>query len=229
MTVNFTTWKGITDGQTYGIPDPDVYLQDDWGDNKLTDRDGSGTTTHNGEEGVYRPEWTTRSGDNNPTVENEQLTMTGCDAIHTDINLNLDETITWELTNVNVSDSAGDSSDAVVVHLWAEQVSDPSDKTDGEFSQLNESYGLVIANTDNNLRLRRSDENGDVTDIISGQTPENATFDATVTRDSEGNWEVLEDGESKGTGQNTDLSNPDKAVFTAQDDADVDFDEYKVR
>ena len=29
MTVNFTTWKGITDGQTYGIPDREVSRPDD--------------------------------------------------------------------------------------------------------------------------------------------------------------------------------------------------------
>ena len=29
MTVNFTTWKGITDGQTYGIPDSEPYYKID--------------------------------------------------------------------------------------------------------------------------------------------------------------------------------------------------------
>ena len=49
LTVNVT--------KASAIPDSDAYIHDDWDDGKLTNRDDSGTTTTNEQEGFYRPEW----------------------------------------------------------------------------------------------------------------------------------------------------------------------------
>ena len=51
MTVNFTTWKGITDGQTYGIPDSGAdhqWLWDEGSEDTLADNIGSKDQTRQG-------------------------------------------------------------------------------------------------------------------------------------------------------------------------------------
>ena len=218
MTVNFTTWKGITDGQTYSIPD--AYLYDDWGDNKLQDRDDNETTTYNGVTGFYRPEWTVIDGSSEPSVDNEMLTIAGGDGIFHELNLNLDETITWELANVDLSDGGSTGSDNSWFYLWSEQVDNET------FDRLEDSYYLDFV-TDERVRMEYIDDAGNVDSLIEDSDPP-AVGDYTVTRSSDGTWELLVDGDSKGTTQDTKSENPQFTGFQGRDNPDHDFDEVKV-
>ena len=203
------------------IPDSDVYLQDDWGDNNLRDRENSGTTTHNGVEGVYRPEWNTAEGFVDPTVANEQLTIENGEGIDTEINLNLDETVTWELNGVDVSGSSTDSSDQARVALFAEQRTDYNDD-----NSLHRSYTLFIRR-DSSLGIQEIDNSGNFDTILNGENT-TGTVDITVTRSPTGDWEAFIDGDSVDTGTDTNHTDPQYTAFTAKDSPSIDFNEIKV-
>jgi hypothetical protein len=97
--LNNTKYKRSFRISESSIPDNKIYLQDDWGDNRLDSRKGSGTTVHNGVEGIYRPNWTVSSG--TPTVSNENVVMQGQStdqAIQSEHNIDMNSSITWECT-----------------------------------------------------------------------------------------------------------------------------------
>lgn len=203
------------------IPDSDVYLQDDWGDNKLQNRDGSGTTTYNGVEGVYRPEWTIR--DNEPTVSNEQLTITGGDGIYTDINLDLSKTASWEFNGIDLSDNAGDSGDMMVLHCFAEQTSNESAR------RLHQSYSINVRSGSNNpIQLYEVDASGNFNLLVDGGGGWSGTIDITVTRQSDGVWEMSINGTSQGTGNDSTHTSPSVAAILGRDSANIDLNELKV-
>ena len=199
------------------IPDSDIYLQDDWGDNKLTDREDSATTTYNGVEGVYRPEWTIR--DNEPTVDNEELQMTGGDGIFADINLNLDETITWTW-DVFVPDIGGGFGDSIRTHLWAEQT---ENDTNG---RLFESYFVDIRNGER-WELAKIDSNGENTVLVFG-TSNTGESTVEVTRSPSGEYNFIIDGTSQGTETDTDFTDPQVTAIIGNDGSEADFREMKV-
>ena len=204
------------------IPDADIYLHDDWGDNKLQDREDSGTTTHNGVEGVYRPEWTIR--DNEPTVSDEKLTITGGDGITANINVNLDETVTAEINDFDLSGQGDSSSDYSVYHIWAEQT------TDASSAFLDESYAVQMkgGGAGSDLRLVEVDGSGNINTLIdSGQQP--TTGNIEVTRQPDGTWELFIDDESQGTATDTSHTNPQVTAFLGRDGANDDFAEIKTR
>ena len=62
MTVNFTTWKGITDGQTYGIPDSGN-LQNDYNATSFDLNDGDSITS----------DWVDSEGDDDATVQGSPI------------------------------------------------------------------------------------------------------------------------------------------------------------
>jgi hypothetical protein len=202
------------------IPDSDVYLQDDWGDNKLTNRDESGTTTHNGVEGVYRPEWSVISGKSQPTVNNGQLTITGGDGIYADINLNLNETISWEWTNVDLSDGGTSSNEHSVMHCWSEQL---PDETNG---MLHEAYFVWVTNNDS-CNLSKRDSSGNFKTVVSA-SPQSGTIDVMVTRSPSGDWELFFNGVSQGAGNDTEFTDPKYTAFIGNPGADHDYNEMKV-
>ena len=204
------------------IPDSEVYLHDDWGDNRLTDRENSGTTTHNGVEGVYRPEWTVDSdnGFNEPTVQNESLEIVGNDGIYTDINLNLDETITWEI-DAGIFDDGSSGGDATYIHLFAEQTSEETD------DRYHRSYVLEARGDGREESLFEIDDSGNV-DILIRDASANAERDYVITREPDGTWELIVNGVSQGT--NTDVSHTTPAVtgIIGSDGTDAEIYEYKV-
>lgn len=214
----------VTDTAGDDIPDSDVYLHDDWGDNRLTDRDDSGTTTYNGEEGVYRPEWTIR--DDEPVVENEQITFNGRgqrpgESIYADINLNLNETITWEWEGVDVSDSGRDSgADALHFHAWAEQTS----QDDG--FRLYESYSITVR-YDREITFRKVDDNGSDSMLIEGGSF-TGVVDMSLTRSPSGEWELFINESSQGTETDTELTDPSVIAFVTSENADITLEEMKV-
>ena len=220
----FTTWRSLVDGEKISaIPDSIVYLHDDWGDNKLTDRDGSETTTYNGVEGVYRPEWATISGLNTPTVQNERLEIDDGDGIETDLNLNLDETITWELSNIDVGNTGISSNHANAI-LFSEQ---NEDFNSAEFPH--NSYLVIIRGGGDDVVLQEVDGSGDNSVLARGGELTDS-HDITVIREPNGDWELFVDGSSVGSATDASHTNPNHAMFTAesQRDIDVSIDEIKV-
>ena len=159
---NYTQWKSLVDLHEYSaIPDPDVYLHDDWGDNQLTsDREDAGETTHNGVTGFYRPEWTIVSG--SPTIVDGQLVIES-GQISVSANLNDDEPITLELDNLTVLD--GGTSFPFWYqdddNRWQLDVSESNQeiklvkRVDGSFTDVIEASVSSVSNID--VRLERND------------------------------------------------------------------------
>ena len=207
----FTTWRSLVDGaEIRAIPDAEVYLHDDWGDNKLQDRDDSGTTTHNGVEGVYRPEWGQVDGRDLPSVDDEKLVKQSEEALQTDVNINLDETVTWEFNGVDLTDAGedGDNSRVAYWHLFSETLDLSAD-------DLKQSY-LIRISGDINVELEEVDSNGDTTAIITGKELDTEIYDLKVERSPSGEWEIFVDDESQGTATDTSHTDPQYVAITNQ-------------
>ena len=205
------------------IPDSDVYLHDDWGDDRLTDREDSGTTTHNGEEGVYRPEWTLDSGD--PTASNDMLVIQDGDAIYTDINLNLDETITWEYT-IDLSESGTSSADEFGLTLWSET---NNRVASDRFLDKSWIVGIRREQGGDSIRFRTYDD-GFGSTLITGDH-DTDVFDLDVIREPDGDWELFVNDSSIGSTNDTTTFDVEYIGFGGSDDSDVNgkTDEIKVR
>ena len=185
------------------IPDSDVYLHDDWGDNQLTaDREDSGTTTYNGVEGVYRPEWTVELGD--ASVSNEEVTLDAdATVVGTDININLDETyrVWWEFE---------DGGGRTTLGIFAETDNPDNDS----FATFDDGYQIINSVSDNFLRLEKKVD-GSNENIAENSNPIGSGF-LGAEREPNGDWEVYASTES--------LDNPrdelfvsDNSEFTAND------------
>ena len=215
---NFTTWRSLVDGEDiFVIPDSEIYLQDDWGDNKLQDREDSGTTTHNGVEGIYRPEWRIESG--SPEAENERLEFDTNEAIDTEINVNLDETITWEWSGIDFGTFESDVSIGVGFIVWAE---DQNWHLDSSAPSPDDAYVVQIRHESDEVRLL----SGDV--LISHSTRPAESI--SLKREPNGDWELFVDGSSVGTANDTTLSDPQYIGFGGTDRGDCEtfVDEVKV-
>ena len=218
----FTTWRSLVDGaEITGIPDNDIYLQDDWGDNKLQDRDGSGTTTFNGVEGVYRPEYIIDAG--SPEAQNEQLQLVDGERIKTEINLNFDEPITWEINSVDVSDSGTDGADSAAFVLFSE-----TDNVAADGRAFERSYCVYVRKA-NNWQFVEIDEDGNQNFLIS-ENDFSEVHDITVTRESDGTWEFFVDGDSQGSVTDTSHTDDEHYAIAGRQNTDVNIsvDEYKV-
>ena len=203
------------------IPDPDVYLQDDWGDGKFQNRDDSGTTTYNGVEGVYRPEWDELAG--SVEVIDNDLVITGSDdAVVADINLALDETITWTW-DVDFSDNGGAGTDLSQLHLWTQ---DSANKTTTGF---HESYVLRCRTgvSDEDIIFNKTDSSGGSIEIGRGGNL-STKHEIKATRQPNGDLEIFIDGTSIITVNDTGLSNPVEIGFTSRDNSQVIVEEMKV-
>ena len=205
---NFTTWRSLVDGEEIGaIPDSDIYLQDDWGDNKLTDREDSGTTTHNDVEGVYRPEWIVDSDD--VGVTNESLHAEEGGEVRTEINLNLDETITWEWTNVDISNAGSSANHGL--QLWAEGT-DWTAFPPGMYP----GYVVEFSTSDGGrVRLHKVDDSGSGENLTE-ETGVGDTIDIEVTRESDGSWSISVDGGDPQTATDTTHDSPEHIGFKAR-------------
>jgi len=198
------------------IPDSDVYLHDDFGDNKLQNRDGSGTTTHNGVEGVYRPEWTIENG--SPTVSNEELSIVGGDRIYTGVNIDLSSVLTVEAT-VDASNTGSLLADQINIGIFAEQVTDVS------FDQYHQAYYISILGQ-NTVQLRYRDASGANDSIIEGSYADSdRAFSA--TRQPDGTFELFVEGVSQGTATDTQFENPQFAPITGRDNGQGSINQVK--
>lgn len=217
----YTKWKSLVDLQEYSaIPDSDIYLHDDWGDNQLTgDREGSGTTTHNGVTGFYRPGWIVDAG--SPDVSGEQLTITPNEQVRTEININLDENLTASL-EADVSDSGGSGSDQPEWTLFAET----SNWVAAGNRVLDDGYSVGVYAGDS-CRLAKYSGGGLDQTLISGQELSDV-HTIEVTRTSSGTWELFVDGSSQGTATDTEFTNPQYTGFGSRDNGQMSLDEIKV-
>ena len=213
---DFTTWRSLVDGEEIGvIPDSEIYLQDDWGDNKLQDRDGSATTTHNGVEGVYRPEYVFQTTDENAEATDERLEVTGNTVISADINLNLDETITWEF-DVQAPDGS-------LTHSNVGVFSETTDITDER--RLKEGYEFRIVDGANRFQI--TDSGGSTSSLIDAGSI-SFPADITIIREPSGDWELLVNGTSQGETTDTTFTEPLVTYFGTNSDNRLVVDEYKV-
>jgi len=192
------------------IPDNQVYLHDDWDDNKLQNRDESGTTTYNGVEGVYRPEWTIDWG--TPEAASQLLQMDQGELVYTGINLDLSSTVTWSWTDLDLSNQNGSSSAQFEMGCFAQTA------TRNRFT-LDECYAVQIDRNAGYIDLRRHGVGDDFgTAIISGSHPGGTTGNSvTVTRASNGDWELLVNGSSQGTTNDTTYTTVTNIHFSYRD------------
>ena len=158
------------------IPDSDVYLHDDWGDNQLTsDREDAGETTHNGVTGFYRPEWTIVSG--SPTVVDGQLVMeTG--QISVSANLNDDEPITLELDNLTVLDGG------TSFPFW--------------YQDDDNRWQLDVSESNQQVKLVKRVE-GSFTDVIEANVDSVSNIDVRLERDDTDNWTLFVNDSEEGS------------------------------
>lgn len=164
------------------IPDSDVYLHDDWGDNKLQNRDDSGTTTYNGVTGYYRPEWTTDDG--SPSASNQKLQITSGDGLYTAINLDFSQTITWTWTDVTFNGSSEQT-----LGLFGETGSIPISNF---YNGVYPGYAVILG-SDDRIRLIRIDDGNETGSILTENTLSSTTgVTISVTRSSSGDWELFE-------------------------------------
>jgi hypothetical protein len=192
------------------IPDANVYLHDDWGDNKIQNRDESGTTTHNGVEGVYRPEWAVNDG--SPSASNQELVVDRDEALMTGINLDFGSTITWEWS-LDLSVQNGGTSVQFEAGCFS------TTKTTSGFA-MDEAYGVQFDRNSPYIDLRRHDTNDDFgTTLIGSNYSEFTTSPTTVTvtRSASGTWELFVDGNSKGTADDTTYTTANKIWYGYRD------------
>jgi len=198
-------------------PDNQIYLQDDFGDNKLTNRDDSDTTTYNGVVGVYRPEYTVV---NSPSVSSQTLDINTGDHIEADINLDFSSDITWTFTNLAVD--SGES------HIRLFDEFGGVDDT-AFFGGSNDGYVLVFGAPAGEVRLFDTSNSDNLLSFFISASTE---IDLTVIRESTGNWEVLENGVQQGTFTDTNHTTATSFAMGARGGGSFTgsftLDEYKV-
>jgi len=179
MTIDFTTWKGITDGQTYGIPDNQVYLHDDFGGGEPPDREDSAEFEYEEETAFYRPDWTVEQGsvsgwDGSVTIDDEDT------VIGHPINLDLSQTVRWfwEVSNVDGRFSTG-------LFYETESVS--------ENSLTSYSDGYLVRNFGDNdtFGIVEIGPNGETTSVADADSEGIDSGFYGVERDSSGEWELF--------------------------------------
>ena len=202
------------------IPDDGVYLQDDWGDGKLTDRDDANTREQTifGEtfDTRYRPEWAEQAGtpsassseDGFATVGEGELIRTGTDWT--------EGVWEWEFEWQNVQDSGGRR--AFEFELWRED---------------SDNYIYVrVAPDSSDGTFRLEEDIGGSTDVIISDNFANDEEKHTlrVERDeSTDDWELFLDGESRGTGSQNPNADPIETGLAAGRGTEVDMRVYNLK
>ena len=212
------------------IPDSEIYLQDEFGDGQLQNRDCTGTTAHNGVEGVYRPEWSQVNSEDFPSVVDGSIVVDQDEYATADINLNFDETITWEITNLTVDPNNQGMGTTSAISLFAgTDTMITGDNFDA--GALHEGYVVVLRGDGDECILRRVDDEGETNVMVDFTNSEWSDDDLTITRDPNGEFEVLLNGVSQGSDINTDFADDGFIGVGSRDDVDslMEFDEIKVR
>ena len=185
-------------------------ILDDWNDNKLTARDGAGTTSTGftntfAQKDMFRPEWTVSA---NVSAAGGKLVFSATAAIKTAEIASTFVTGTWEVDAVRGTSYNG--------WLGCKIIDDGTDY-----------YALYADGNSTAYHLNRN-----ATHLITGTwTNDAATHTFKTTRDGSGNFEIFEDGISKGTVTNTDTTTSVKQIITnaASTGGSTDtYDNYKV-
>ena len=194
------------------------FMGDDWDDNKLTSRDGAGTTATSLDKIFqhFRPEWTTVGG--TPTASAGKLKL---DAAQEEVAAASTFAVgTWEWLVTKISGTGYNFMLGI------------SQETTGITASLISSncYNVRMVNSNTTFILSLGD--GDSTSDIITSTWSNDTNPHTfkMTRDGGSNFEIFEDGVSKGT-----ITNSTKTSFSyimmaqsTNSDGDWDIDTMKV-
>lgn len=195
------------------------YLRDDWGDNELENRTLTYEREYEGVDGVHRPNWTVDG--NEPLVRDGTLEIRDGDGVTSEINLNLNETVAWEIDReyVGVSDSAA----GVSVILFAE-----TNNVFDENRSMERGYGIYLRDEDVGSIIRRYDE-GTTENIEVGVDIGNSDL-VEVKREAGGYWEILADGETVYEFEDNTYDNPAYLSFRSRDgeDAEIDVNEMRV-
>jgi len=205
------------------IPDENIYLQDDFDDNRLTNRIDNGTTTYNGVTGTYRPEYTTETSFG--SVSGGILRAFEGETVSTSLNLNLSNTITWEFFDVDISNMGFNFGDCVFT-MYASQITQRG--TSSNHRHTLDAFNLNISES-GEIGLQYVDINENSTTFITAST-NLSIFDLKVTRTSNGTWEIFVNNISVGTGTNNTSVTPNFFDITARDTdkSDIRLTEYKI-
>jgi len=190
-------------------------ILDDWNDNKLTNRDGAGTTSTGfvnlfAQKDKFRPEWATISG--SPTVTSGKLKL---DAAKEEVSTASTYAIgTWEWSFAKVSGSS---------YSFLAGISQGTSGIDKYLISSN-CYCIAISNSGDAYIFRKGDS-GSHTDLIN-VTWSNDTNPHTfkVTRDDSSNFEIFEDGVSKGTSIDSTHTTFNYIMMAQGDNSDGDWD-----
>jgi len=187
-------------------------IYDDWDDSRLTDRRVTVEAFRCKEQSNFRPEWTTESG--SPSASGGELVLPAGDTTVQIVDAPSSfDTGTWEVDLLEHTASTG----AVVFRL----IFQDADNWWSGWWRLYEGYQKLV-----------KDDAGTVTAVIdtgTGVIADDGTYHTyKYTRDSDGNWEMFQDGSSLGTATDTFLPTANKLRFRNWEDAEVDFDNLKV-
>jgi len=161
-------------------------MLDDWNDDKLTGRDGAGTTSTGftnsfAQKDLFRPEWTQTGSDF--TVSGGLLHMVRTAVANRLLASSSFVTGTWEIGFTRI-DTVGVTTPIFIFG---------TDYQNG--------YYVRISHNSNVIALCRKDGGGEASTLINSTWSNDANpHTAKVTRDGSGNFELFVDGASKGTG-----------------------------
>jgi len=187
----------------------DFYFFDDWGDGGLETRDSTSEVSYNGATGQYRPSWTTDAG--SPNVVDGALEINSGDGVLCDVDLNLNEEVTWLWKNVDPRRGGTGNSDESSLQLWSESTS----RLSGYPSEtLYPGYLLEI-------RRRASADELRLSKILADQSVERLVFKASVSwpkdiqvkRSVSGEWRVWLGDHLVGSAVDTELDSPQYIGF----------------
>lgn len=203
---------------TAGLSEITNYIEDDWGDNSLTNRSSSADgvyATPDGNEagdvliGRYRPEWNV-GGNGTATGDNGQLNTTGGSSTETVVETQSQLTSgswEWDISSGGTS-SAGDAQMAFLC----------PDVT-GSGTLVDNAYYALHDDTDALGLVRR--QSGSSTIIIGlSSNWQNQTSTIKVTRDSYGAFEQFKNGSSLGT--TTDTTFEESKIIHIRDSHAID-------
>lgn len=209
---------------------PDTWLQDDFGDNKLTNRDGTETTTYEGQTwGSFRPEYSSNNG-RFPSVSNQTVTFNNGETIETNYTLDFSVDIEWRYS-IDIS-GMGSSFGNGFISLFGADLNDKytefAEGVGGSVDVILPSRGYLISFDESGvLNFERADDSDST---ILANTTVGSSFNVTIRRDSSGNWDILVDGSLRTSVTDTTYTTVGGTQFHSRSTAESEFeiDSYEI-
>ena len=211
-----------------GLDDIENYIEDDWGDDSLTNRSNTSdgvyaapSANKAGEVliGRYRPEWniTFSAPNSSVSVSNGEVSISQSDN-DTSIITTPTQIHTGEWSADIYVDGEGDEYTGADFAIIVE-----TDGSSGRGSQLDNSVYISSRNTSGSLNDSLIEQdNGAVTKLVDFGDNSDAGYDTySVTRDSFGNYEAFRNGSSKGTTSSSYLPKPNYTSLMAAKSTNV--------